>query len=388
MGDQIGPEYAVTPLDFTLSKTHAYIILTLPGRVVIQKRSADFKVKSYRYVDFGETPLRGNVDSMACNASGCTLVGEAGGKLALMHLVPGRRKAALTITRIRYLADIVDPTPFLPWRVVRDGDRDFVSGWTQLLFKKGEPVAKGRVNLLDHTLGLVPGKAGVAYAFGINDGNAAYEKLDAKGTLLGDHEFDFGYANSRINALRRLPDGRILIIGHAYQYYHFFRTFAALLTPEGKPIWSRTYNNMDSMYGLVADPGHARFYTIDGGNMMAEISLKDGKVITRVETVRGLKRLFRTAGGQIVGIGKEKRSYGEGDADKTTQPVVFCLQRNGDSFKAGNLGSPGGRIAAAALWKKGVVVAYISDKEGSARSDALLGRIDPKTCTMTFDWTR
>ncbi len=376
----------LTPLDFALSDSHAYIILTGAEQPVIQKRSRDFEIKTFRYLTLDESPFSTTIDSMSCDASGCSLLGRADKKLALIRTVPGTHQQTLTTTEVNYKFSREDSDEELDWQVARDGEQDFVSGSLQMRFKNAQPVAKGDAILLHRTLGLVSGQGGILYAFGSHDGDAAYEALDAEGNLLGHYELDFGYADSRIHEMQQLQDGRLLVIGHIYQYYHFFRTYAALLTPQGEPIWSRVYHDMDSMYGLLTDQENNLFYTIDGAESVAKLSLDDGSQVKQLRTVKGLNRLLRTSEGRIVGIGEDELKYDTGKDDTIKQLFLYCLAADEATFSASIIGEPGDEIVAAAPWEDGLVAAYVKDANGSAHSNAVLARIDANSCQISFDW--
>lgn len=375
----------ITPLDFALSEKHAYVIESLPDEVAIQKRSAEFAVPSYHYLAFDEaSPFSARVDSLACDATGCSAVGEGADKLVLLRTVPGERVQRRVRTDARARRDDSD-APEISWHVVRDGTRDFVSGEHELRFDALHTSGDGEWILLDHTRGLLPGAEGRLYAFGSHEGDAAYEVLDGDGVLQAHHQFDFGYADSRINAMRRLPDGRLLIVGRVFAHYRFFRTFAALLDANGTPVWRRVYDDMAHMRGLLVDAPAGTFYTLDGAESMARISLQDGTVIKRLPVAAGLERLVRSADGVIVGIGKVEQRYGSGRRDTTHQPLLYCLSADG-AAQTHVVGTPGDRIDAVAPWQDGIVAAYALDKDGSATTNMVLGLIHPDTCEITFDW--
>ncbi len=369
------------PIDYAVSDSHAYIILAGPEQVVIQKRSDNFEIKTFHYLDLDQSPFSTTVDSMSCDTAGCTILGEADNMLALIRTIPGTGQQTLSTTNVRH------ETEDKPgWLVARNGEQDFVSGTHQLLFKEAQPFAKGDTILLDHTEGLLSGAEGKLYAYGTHRMDAAYEVLDSNGDLLGHYQLDFGYVRSTINAMQQLPDGTLLVTGHLNQYNDFFRTFAALLSPQGEQIWSRIYDDMDAMHGLLTDPTHHLFYTIDSEETLAKLSLQDGSLISQLKSIPGLDRLLQTPQGRIIGLGRQEQRYGNSQYDKINQPVLFCLSPDEASFSASLIGEAGDIIAAAAPWKDGLVAAYIKDADSSANSNAVLARIDADSCQIYFDW--
>jgi len=374
----------VTPLDFAVSNTHAYIIEAANGRAVIQKRSVDFGVKSFHYVSFGRAPVRTTIDSMACDAVGCSLVGRDGDRLALVRTVPGSKHQTLSTTDVAYRKRDGEGTDPPHWVVSRDGTHDLVFGPRQFRFDGGRLVDTTQTMRLESPLGRMPGSDGEVFLFGGHGGDAAYEELARDGSLKGHHEYDFGYVHSEITAMRRLPDGRLLAVGNIYHYYHFFRTFAMLLSPDGTPAWSRVYRRVP-MSGLLLDPDNALFYTVGRGESVLKLSLKDGAIVKKLRAVKGLETLYRAADGRIVGIGRGSITYGKHKGDKTTQPFAYCLDKGDATFSAHTLGNPGDEVAAAAPWGDGLVVAYVMARNGSTRSNAVLARLDAKTCNISFD---
>ncbi|RTE66763.1 hypothetical protein EH243_03920 [Amphritea opalescens] len=376
----------LTPLDYAVSDNHAYIILANAVHVGIEKRSADFEIESRHYLTFDDSPFSTTINSMSCDTTGCTLLGNSNNKLALLRTIPGSRQQTLTITDIRYDYSDNDSDDKPGWLVNRDNEQDFISGVEQLRFEQAQPVAKGHAILLDRTLDLVSGANGNIYAIGNHNNDAAYEVLNNKGDLLGHYEMNFGYARSRINKLQPLADGRLLIIGHLYQHFNFFRTYAALLTPQGEPIWSRVYQQMDSMNGLLIDEANHLFYSIDGAHSIAKLSLEDGTIMQQLTTPEGLTQLYRTSQGRIVGFGEKTLNYGSGRQDKTTQPFLYCLAPDETTFSTKMVGEPGDNLLSAEPWEDGLVAAYIKDNEGSVSSNAIFARINAETCQISFDW--
>nr|WP_320136869.1 hypothetical protein [uncultured Amphritea sp.] len=375
-----------TPLDYALSDNHAYIILANADDVRIEKRSADFEIESRHYLTLDDSPFSTTLNSMSCDTTGCTLLGNSNNKLALLRTIPGSRQQTLTITNIRYDSFDNDLDDEPGWLVNRDNEQDFISGFQQLRFEQAQPVAKGHAILLDRTLDLVSGANGNIYAIGNHNNDAAYEVLNDKGDLLGHYEMNFGYARSRINKLQPLADGRLLVIGHLYQHFNFFRTYAALLTPQGEPIWSRVYHHMDSMNGLLIDEANNLFYSIDGAHSIAKLSLEDGSIMQQLTTPEGLTQLYRTSQGRIVGFGEKELSYGSGRNDKAIQHFLYCLSPDETTFNAEIIGEPDDSLLSAEPWEDGLVVAYIKDNEGSVNSNAMLARINAETCQISFDW--
>lgn len=377
----------ITPLDFALSEHHAYVIESTPDEVVIQKRSADFRIPSYHYLAFdAHSPFSTGVDSLSCDNAGCTAVGTGDGRLALVRTVPGERQQRLT--RTRFDAHLGDEDDEAHWQVVRLGGRDFVSGDHQILFDDTQPVATGDAILMDRSEGLLAAPTGHLYAFGNHDGNAAYEELDAEGTLVGHHEFDFGYAESRVSAMHRLPDGRLLVVGRIFQYFHFFRTFAVLLEADGTPVWRRVYA-MKTTHGLLVDAAAGAFETIDGSDDAGHIvrfSLADGSELKRLPGAEGLQGLYRGADGITVGLGRVEHSYGSGQSDKVKQPLLYCRSADDAQVSATLVGAPGDRIDAVAPWGDALVAAYALNNDGSAHTNVVLARIDPQHCRVIFDW--
>ncbi len=375
----------VTAVDFAVSDSHAYVILVSDAEVVIQKRARDFSLNTQHYVEFDSSPFSTLVDSMDCDDSGCSLVGRFNDQMALVRTVPGEREQQLTRTETRYAFGSEEEA--LDWQIIRSGDQDFVTGKREISFAQGVQSREGELIRLEKTRALVPGLNGHLFAIGTHDGMAAYEELDAQGTLLGHHEFDFGYMDSHIQEMQQLPDGRLLMVGRLYQYFNRFKAYATLLTPEGKPIWSRIYHDTTGLYGLVADPDNNLFYSIDDVGVIAKLSLDDGSLIRQLQGIAGMKQLYRSADGRILALGvNETPMEGWRKRETIEQPFLYCLSPDESSFSVQLLGAPEDRILAVDRWKDELVVAYRKHQDGSTLSNVVLGRLDAQNCRISLEW--
>jgi hypothetical protein len=371
-------------LDYTYNDKHAYILLANQDHVVIQRRSADFKVEAGHYIEFDRSSGRKTLDDMECDETGCSIVGKfMKNRPALVRTIPGMKTQSLISVRSIFHTSSDQHGRRQRWHVLRNGESDLIVGNKEILFAEGKASMSGDTVLLDFTEGITEAVSGIFYAYGIYEKKAAFEKLTTDGELLVHYDLDFGFADSRINDMQILTNGNLLIVGHLYQEYDYFRTFAALLDGDGNQIWSRIYQDMESLKSTLLESEESQFLAVVDGKHIAKFSLEDGALIDRLHDAEGITNLYRSPNGDIVGMGNEKI---DSEAYIDWQPVLYCISKDAPDIRKSRVSDTGDIIRAISSWNGGLVAAVSRGKHSSTQTNLMLARIDTNTCTLNYDW--
>ena len=374
-------------LDFTQSPAHTYFILALPGQAVIQKRTREMGIKTYRYLDAGREPFDTEIHDFSCDESGCSVAGSVRYEPFVLRTYPDGTVQNLTRPLIDNAARTVRRSDAPEWRVVRSGKTDLIEGPVPFRVENGRLASVQSTIPLEEVHVLERASDHTLYAAGSHGGFPALEILRPDGTLKAHFRFDLSGLRGRITALAFFQDGSLGAVGNLQEGEKYRKNFALRMRPDGTVMWSRMYHGHKEMQNLAVSADAARLFTVADGSALLALSAKDGSIQKNI-SAKALRKLLVAPGGELIGIADVPRTTPKNSRSHPfMQSTLYCLSPDLETYRAHLAGVAGDRISDMQLQGDTILALTLFATHGSALSPAVLGRIDPKSCQIDFDWS-
>jgi hypothetical protein len=358
-----------TVLDFAQSSTKTYVIQIGKGQSVLVSRSLDFEDETKEYLRVDNNPFKVKVQDVSCDESGCSLSGVSSTSAFVARFDKnGKAEGVKKYTKEKlYESDVKQK-----WAVARSRTRDLVTGWTQSLNENSKTVEeKGEFHFITKPRDMNGLKKGGFAVVGKYNDLPCIELLDKDGKIRKHKTFQFEYLNGHINTVKELVNGNILVVGHLYEEYNYWKTFSALLDADANPIWSRIYDDYDSMRDIELEEDG--FLSVVSSSKIVKFSYTDGEVLKTYNIGKGLEQIAINSNGRIVGIGVLEKGEKK---NKTVSPLLYCLNSDRTRVQVVLSGGKKDKISTISSLGKNIFVSYEYGTDGSAYGNTIFAKVD------------
>jgi len=199
-----------------------------------------------------------------------------------------------------------------------------------------------------------------------------------------DISYRFAYLRGHISDAKELDSGDILIIGRLYENYNIRKVFTALLTPEGRPRWSRVYDAYHYIDDIILEED-GTFMTLADYTPL-KLSLKDGSLIRQYKEIPDADEIVHD-GTALYAIGNRPLNKNS-RAKKLYQPILYCYSKDGERFTRQLVGRSGYYIRDI-YSEDGTIYAYLElpKEEHTLDADTLIVQITPE-CKVDYKWKK